>query len=51
MDYDQLASLKGSNVLNSGTQQEQNTFSLHKSAVRLPDILPEYETLYNKNKK
>ena len=51
MDYDQLASLKGSNVLNSGTQQEQNTFSLHKSAARLPDILPEYETLYNKNKK
>ena len=51
MDYDQLASLKGSDVLNSGTQQEQNTFSLHKSAVRLPDILPEYETLYNKNKK
>lgn len=51
MDYDQLASLKGSNVLNSGTQQEQNTFSLHKSAIRLPDILPEYETLYNKNKK
>ena len=51
MDYDQLASLKGSDVLNSGTQQEKNTFSLHKSAVRLPDILPEYETLYNKNKK
>lgn len=51
MDYDQLASLKGSDVLNSGTQQEQNTFSLHKSAIRLPDILPEYETLYNKNKK
>ena len=51
MDYDQLASLKGSNVLSSEAQQEQNTFSLHKSAVRLPDILPEYETLYNKNKK
>lgn len=51
MDYDQLASLKGSDALSSGTQQEQNTFSLHKSAVRLPDILPEYETLYNKNKK
>ena len=51
MDYDQLASLKGSEALSSGTQQEQNTFSLHKSSVRLPDILPEYETLYNKNKK
>ena len=51
MDYDQLASLKGSDALSSGTQQEKNTFSLHKSAVRLPDILPEYETLYNKNKK
>ena len=51
MDYDQLASLKGSDALSSGVQQEKNTFSLHKSAVRLPDILPEYETLYNKNKK
>ena len=51
MDYDQLASLKGSEALSSGAQQEKNTFSLHKSAVRLPDILPEYETLYNKNKK
>ncbi len=51
MDYDQLAALKGSDALTSGAQQEQNTFSLHKSAVRLPDILPEYETLYNKNKK
>ncbi len=51
MDYDQLAALKGSDALTSGAQQEQNTFSLHKSTVRLPDILPEYETLYNKNKK
>lgn len=51
MDYDQLASLKGSDALSSEVQQEKNTFSLHKSAVRLPDILPEYETLYNKNKK
>ena len=51
MDHDQLASLKGSDALSSEVQQEKNTFSLHKSAVRLPDILPEYETLYNKNKK
>lgn len=51
MDYDQLASLKGSDALSSGAQQEKNTFSLNKSAIRLPDILPEYETLYNKNKK
>lgn len=51
MDYTQLASLKGSDALSSEVQQEKNTFSLHKSAVRLPDILPEYETLYNKNKK
>jgi len=51
MDYDQLASLKGSDALSSGVQQEKNTFSLNKSAIRLPDILPEYETLYNKNKK
>lgn len=51
MDYNQLASLKGSDALSSEVQQEKNTFSLHKSAVRLPDILPEYETLYNKNKK
>lgn len=51
MDYDQLVSLKGSDALSSGVQQEKNTFSLNKSAIRLPDILPEYETLYNKNKK
>lgn len=49
MDYDQLASLKGSEALTA--QEKKNTFSLNKSTLRLPDILPEYKTLYQKNKK
>lgn len=50
MDYDQLASLKGSEALTT-QEKPKNTFSLSKTALRLPDILPEYETLYQKNKK
>lgn len=49
MSYDQLAELKGSDALVSN--QEKNTFSIHKEAVQLPDVLDEYKTLYEKNKK
>lgn len=50
MDYEELSALKGSQALVS-ENGEKNTFSLHKSTIKLPDILPEYETLYQKNKK
>ncbi len=49
MDYEQLADLKGSDVL--ANEQEKNQFSLHKTGVKLPDVLDEYKTLYEKNKK
>lgn len=50
MDYEELSALKGSQALVS-ENAEKNTFSIHKSTIKLPDILPEYETLYQKNKK
>lgn len=49
MEYEQLAELKGSDVL--VTNQSSNNFSIHKTSVRLPDVLDEYKTLYEKNKK
>lgn len=49
MSYNELAALKGSEALSSN--QEKNDFSLHKEAIRLPDVLDEYKTLYGKNKK
>ena len=49
MDYEQLSELKGSDALSE--TQEKNDFSLHKSSVKLPDILDEYKTLYSKNKR
>ena len=49
MSYDQLAELKGSDALVSN--QEKNPFSIHKEAIVLPDVLDEYKTLYEKNKK
>lgn len=48
MSYDSLAQLKGSTVL---TNAEKNDFSLHKTSTQLPDVLDEYKTLYEKNKK
>ena len=48
--YEALADLKGSEAL-TDTKENKNDFSLHKSSVRLPDVLDEYKTLYNKNKK
>ncbi len=47
--YDELAALKGSDVLSS--HQEKNEFALHKEPVKVPDVLDEYKTLYEKNKK
>ena len=49
MDYEQLADLKGSDVLSNS--QAPNTFAIHKSSVSLPDVLDEYKTLYEKNKR
>ena len=49
-DYESLASLKNSTVL--AENQTRNELSLHKTGeLRLPDILEEYQTLYQKNKK
>ncbi|MCM1134011.1 MAG: class B sortase [Clostridium sp.] len=48
-DYTELAALKGSDTLVS--TQSKNPFSLHKQAIKLPDVLDEYKTLYEKNKK
>ncbi|MDE7287404.1 MAG: class B sortase, partial [Lachnospiraceae bacterium] len=50
MDYSQLAALKGSDAL-SETNQTSNNFSIHKTSVILPDVLDEYKTLYEKNKR
>ena len=49
MDYESLANLKGSDAL--AETYEKNDVSIHKSSVRLPDVLDEYKTLYSKNKK
>ncbi|MGN0376581.1 MAG: class B sortase [Suilimivivens sp.] len=49
MDYESLASLKGSDVLSN--TPKANEISLHKTGTQLPDILDEYKTLYEKNKK
>lgn len=48
MDYDSLAELKGSMALAGA---EKNDFSLHKTSTQLPDVLDDYKTLYEKNKK
>ncbi|MDE7445997.1 MAG: class B sortase [Lachnospiraceae bacterium] len=50
MDYNQLAELKGSEVL-AETNHISNDFGIHKTSVLLPDVLDEYKTLYEKNKK
>ena len=47
--YSQLAELKGSDVLSDA--QKKSGFSIHKESVKLPDVLDEYKTLYQKNKK
>lgn len=47
--YETLASLKGSNTLSDAVKE--NDFSIHKTGVKLPDVLDEYKTLYQKNKR
>ena len=47
--YEQLASLKGSDALAGA--KDKNDFAIHKTTVQLPDVLDEYKTLYEKNKK
>lgn len=47
--YEALASLKGNEALND--EQGQNSFAIHKTGIKLPDVLDEYKTLYQKNKK
>ena len=49
VDYEQLAELKGSDVLSGAPQK--NEFAVHKTGIRTPDVLDEYKTLYEKNKK
>ncbi|MDE7332393.1 MAG: class B sortase [Lachnospiraceae bacterium] len=49
MEYEQLAALKGSEALPD--KQEKNEVAIHKQTVKLPDVLDEYKTLYNKNKR
>lgn len=49
MNYNELAALKGSDALSGN--QEKNDFALHKESVVMPDVLDEYKTLYEKNKK
>lgn len=51
MDYQQLAELKGSEALAEKDTGKKNEFSLHKTSVKLPDVLDQYKTLYEKNKK
>ena len=49
-DYENLASLKNSTVL--AENKTKNELSLHKTGkLQLPDVLEEYQTLYQKNKK
>ena len=52
VDYEELAGLKGSEALFSeSTEKKNDTLLVHKTAVKLPDVLDEYKTLYEKNKK
>lgn len=50
MDYNELAALKGSDALVDETVQYDDLL-IHKTSNRLPDVLDEYKTLYEKNKK
>ena len=50
-DYESLASLKGSRSLASTSVGSDDGVTVHKTDPSSPDILPEYQTLFNKNKK
>ncbi|MCR4850086.1 MAG: class B sortase [Lachnospiraceae bacterium] len=47
VDYNELASLKGSRSLASKNSEEP--IKVNKTSIETPDILPEYQTLYAKN--
>lgn len=49
-DYENLADLKGSDLLSDKTQNDHE-FSLTKKGIVIPDVLEEYKTLYAKNNK
>lgn len=49
--FQELSDLVGSDVLKTSEQQKQTVVHLTDSNVEIPNILPEYETLYNSNKK
>lgn len=53
-DYEQLAQLKGSEALSDSqgsASGQKNDFAIHKTSVKLPEVLDKYKTLYEKNKK
>ncbi len=50
VDYEQLASLKNSEVLAS-PKEEVLVVRGHEEEIELPDVLNEYKTLYNKNRR
>lgn len=50
-DYAQLASLKNSEVLVNEAKEEKLVVRGKIEEIELPDVLDEYKTLYNKNKK
>lgn len=50
VDYEQLASLKNSDVLAS-PKEEALVVRGHEEEIELPDVLNEYKTLYNKNRR
>lgn len=51
-DYEQLAELKNSDVLSAGKEEEKKIVVRGETEeIELPDVLQEYKTLYNKNKK
>lgn len=52
-EYEELAALKGSDKLSNLADDitEDDMFSVHKQSVKLPDLLPDYKTLFAKNQK
>ncbi len=51
IDYEQLADLKGSDALTADSEKAGDNLLVHRTNAGLPDILDEYKTLYEKNKK
>lgn len=52
MNYEQLAGLKNSDLLVTETEQDLSTAVRgEEEQIELPDVLDDYKTLYNKNKK